>query len=187
MRPYTRAMRQFSDTPVRFDRGLLRPLAERDLGDVKAACNDEAIRSWLPLPVPYTEDDARFFALEHAPRHLASGAGIEWAIESEGRLCGVVGLKDTDWSVGSTEVGYWLAPWGRGRGLMTTAVRTVTDRAFADGMQRVELRVATGNLASLSVALRADFRFEGTLRRAGRTHGGLVDLLILSRLADDLA
>ena len=178
-------MRQFSDDTLTFDRGRLRPLRDIDLNDVKAACNDDAIRAWLPLPIPYTDDDARDFVLEHAPKQLASGAGLERAIESEGRLCGLIGLQNTSWAVGSTEAGYWVAPWGRRRGLASTALRTMTEFAFAQGLQRVEVRVATKNFASLNVALRAGFQIEGTLRRAGLTHDGPVDLLVLSRLASD--
>lgn len=178
-------MPTFADETIHLDRGRLRPLAERDLGDITAACNDDDLRAWLPLPIPYTDDDARAFVYDYAPSQLTSGAGIERALESEGRLCGVIGLNTTNWSVGVTEAGYWLAPWGRGKGLMTTALMAMTDYAFAQGLQRVEAHVATGNLASLGVALRAGYRIEGTKRRAGRTHGGLVDLLLLSRLHDD--
>lgn len=178
-------MRQFSDDVIQLDRGRLRPLRESDLADLTAACNDDAIRAWLPLPVPYTKDDARAFAFDFAPRQLSSGAGIERALESEGRFCGMIGLKTTSWAVGSTEAGYWLAPWARGRGLMTTALVAMTDLAFAHGLHRVEVRVATGNLASLGVALRASCRIEGTLRQAGRTHDGAVDLIVLSRLDTD--
>ena len=178
-------MPQFPDDVIAASGVRLRPLREDDLADITAACNDEAIRAWLPIPIPYGVDDARHFALTHAPAHLASGNGIERAVEAGGRLCGVIGLKDTDWSVGSTEAGYWLAPWGRGRGLMTTALTVLTDWAFGNGMQRVEVRVARENLASLSVALRAGFRIEGTLRSAIRTHGGLHDALVLGRLVSD--
>lgn len=45
--------------------------------------------------------------------------------------------------------------------------------------------VATGNAASLATARKAKFIEEGTLRRAGYTHDGKVDLVILSRLAHD--
>ena len=176
---------RFPDEVIQLDRGRLRRLELRDLADIRAARNDDAIRAWLPLPIPYTDDDARSFVVDHAPRHQQRGDGIERAVESDGRLCGVVGLRATDWTIGKTEAGYWMAPWGRGRGLMTTALRALTDFAFDHGMQRVEVQVATGNLASLGVALRAGFRIEGTLRRARRTHDGLVDVLVLSRLDDD--
>lgn len=178
-------MPQFPDEVIQLDRGRLRPVRESDLADITAACNDDAIRAWLPLPIPYTTDDARDFAFTFSPQQLASGAGIERAVESEGRLCGMIGLNSTSWKVGSTEAGYWLAPWGRGRGLMTTALLAMTGFAFAQGLHRVEVRVATGNLASLGVALRAGFRIEGTLRQAARTHDGPVDILVLSRLDTD--
>ena len=178
-------MRQFSDDVIQLDCGRLRPIREADLGDLTAACNDEALREWLPIPIPYTLDDAREFAVDYATRQLASGKGIERAIESGGRLSGVIGLKNTDWAVGSTEAGYWLAPWGRGKGLMTTALMAMTDWSFRQGLQRVEVHVATRNLPSLTVALRSGFQIEGTLRQAARTHGGLVDVLSLSRLASD--
>lgn len=178
-------MKRFSDEVIQLGQGRLRPIGDSDLADIMAACNDEAIRAWLPIPIPYTLEDARFFATEHAPSQLESGDGIERAIEHGGRLCGVIGLKGTSWGVGSTEAGYWLAPWGRGRGLMTTALMATTEWAFGQGMQRVEVRVASHNIDSLSVALRSGFRLEGTLRRSVRTHGGLVDALVLSRLDTD--
>ncbi|WP_408647200.1 GNAT family N-acetyltransferase [Tessaracoccus coleopterorum] len=88
--------------------------------------------------------------------------------------------------VGRVDGGRLLArSVGRGRGLMTTALAVLTGWAFDLGMQRVEVRVASGNLASLSVALRAGFRIEGTLRSSIRTHGGLRDAVVLSRLASD--
>lgn len=178
-------MNRFPDEVLRFDRGLLRAPGEQDLADLTSACNDEAIRAWLPLPVPYTEQDARNFVFEHAVSQLASGQGTERALESQGRLCGMFGFHATNWSVGSTEAGYWLAPWGRGRGLMTTALVVMTQWAFEQGMQRVAVRVATRNLASLAVALRAGFVIEGTMRQAGRASGVLVDHLLLSRLSTD--
>lgn len=176
---------QFRDETITLSDGRLRAPSDADLGDIVTACNDDAVRAWLPIPVPYSLDDARDFARRHAPSQLASGDGIERAIESRGRLCGMVGLNNTSWSIGVTEAGYWLAPWARGRGLMTTALMAMTDFAFSHGIARVEVRVATGNFASAGVALRSGFRVEGTLRRSGLTHQGPVDQLILSRLVTD--
>lgn len=164
----------------------LRPLAEADLPDIVAACNDAVVQQWLPLPAPYREDHARWFALEHAPAARESGEGIERAIEVDGRLCGVIGLKFTNWQVRKSEIGYWLAPWGRGRGIMTRAVCALTDWALeTQGMNRIEVLVATGNTASQAVVERAGFQREGLLRAAGHTHDGLVDMVASSRLASD--
>lgn len=68
---------------------------------------------------------------------------------------------------------------------MTEALSAVTDCVLGQGFIRVEVRAAVGNVGSQRVAEKAGFRREGVLRRAGHTHAGPVDLVVLSRLADD--
>jgi RimJ/RimL family protein N-acetyltransferase len=164
----------------------LRPLNDGDVALIALACSDEVTQKWLPLPQPYTEDSARVFALQIAPGELASGTGIERAIEVDGQFMGVIGLKRTDWIAAKTEAGYWLGPWARGSGIAARALCAITDWALdTQDMQRVEVMVAPGNVASLGTARRALFVEEGTMRRAGYVHEGPVDLVILSRLASD--
>jgi RimJ/RimL family protein N-acetyltransferase len=63
------------------------------------------------------------------------------------------------------EIGYWLAPWGRGRGVMSRAVRLLATWSFAEfDLRRIELVIAVENKASLGVAERAGFTREGVLR-----------------------
>ncbi|MCC6498242.1 MAG: GNAT family N-acetyltransferase [Propionibacteriaceae bacterium] len=153
---------------------------------IALACSDTVTQRWLPLPQPYTEDEARIFALQIAPQVLASGSGVERAIEVDGQFVGVIGLKGTDCNVAKTEAGYWLGPWARGRGIAAKALCAITDWALdTQGIGRVEVMVAPGNTASLATARKSLFIEEGTLRRAGHLHDGPVDLVILSRLADD--
>ena len=56
---------------------------------------------------------------------------------------------------------------------------------LGQGFARVEVRTVVGNVGSQRVAEKAGFRREGALRRAGYTHGGPVDLVVLSRIAED--
>jgi len=140
------------------------------------------------MPRPYTETDGRRWCLETAPRLLAEGDGVHWAVveRSVGRLIGGFGLKRTDWPALVTEVGYWVAPWGRDRGLATEAVREIARWVLADqGFERLELRAATGNVASQRVAEKAGFTREGVLRNAGHVHGGRVDLVMFARVRGD--
>ncbi|MFJ4740780.1 GNAT family N-acetyltransferase [Streptomyces sp. NPDC088775] len=60
----------------------------------------------------------------HAMRD--SGDGIQFAITDADtkRLMGQVGLKKTDWRALVSEVGYWVSPWVRGRGIAVEATRT---------------------------------------------------------------
>lgn len=179
-------MPSFSDEVIDAHGVVLRPLREDDVPAIALACSDPLTQRWLPLPRPYTEDSARVFALEVAPQELATGRAIERAIEVDGEFAGVIGLKNTDWAARSTEAGYWLGPWARGRGVTARALAAITDWALdAQGIDRVEVRVATGNAASLATARKALFVEEGILRRASYTHDGKVDLVVLSRLTDD--
>lgn len=179
-------MLSFADEVIESHGVRLRPLTEADVPSIAIACSDPLTQEWLPLPQPYTEDSARVFALEVAPQELASGTGLERAIEVDGQFVGVIGLKNTDWAAAKAEAGYWLGPWARGHGIMARALSAITDWALdTQGIGRIEVLVATGNAGSLATARKAGFVEEGTLRRAGYTHAGKVDLVILSRLTDD--
>jgi RimJ/RimL family protein N-acetyltransferase len=87
------------------------------------------------------------------------------------------------------EVGYWMHPDARGKGLMTAAVRRAVRYAFDElGCRRLFLRAAAGNAASQHVARQAGFRHVGTDRAADvRRDGTFEDLLVFDLLATDQA
>ena len=159
----------------------LRPPTAADVPAVAEACADDLIQAWLPLPNPYTEADARWFCLDFARGQQASGAGLVLVIELSGRLAGAIDLNRTDWRSRTTDIGYWTAPWARGRGVMTAAVALLARWVLAgQGFARVQVRAATGNIASQRVAEAAGFTREGVQRSAGVTHSGRVDLVVYS-------
>ena len=125
--------------------------------------------------------------MSHALRE--SGDGIHFAItdaESD-RLLGTVGLKKTDWRALVSEVGYWTAPWARGRGIATEATRALGRWLLCEqGFERMELKAATENTASQRVATRAGLHREGIMRNAGFTHTGRIDLVLFSLTPRDL-
>ncbi|MEU1619433.1 GNAT family N-acetyltransferase [Streptomyces sp. NPDC005722] len=180
----------FPDTVLRTERLLLRPFTADDTHDTWASCADPDTQRWLPLPRPYTREAATAWCttVSHALR--ASGDGIHFAVAAPdgGRLLGTVGLKRTDWRARTSEVGYWVAPWARGRGIATEATRTLATWLLADrGFHRLELRAATGNTASQRLAVKAGLRREAVLRNAGFVHEGRVDLVVFSLVRGDLA
>ncbi|WP_374604966.1 GNAT family N-acetyltransferase [Niveibacterium sp.] len=70
-----------------------------------------------------------------------------------------------NWTVPKCEVGYWGRVSHRKRGLITEAVRGITQFAFAQlRMRRVECLSDAENMASRAVAERAGFALEGVLR-----------------------
>ncbi|HVQ18358.1 MAG TPA: GNAT family protein, partial [Actinomycetes bacterium] len=65
--------------------------------------------------------------------------------------------------------GYWTHPLERGRGAATHALRLATNWAIEDvGFKRIELIHAVANVGSCSVATRAGFELEGTVRLGER-------------------
>ena len=107
--------RTFPDQNLATRRLLLRPFSVEDVDAIVSAAGDELIQHWLPLPRPYTQDDAVDWCTVQAPGARTSGAGLARAITCDGRLVGAIDLKRTDWAAGVTEIGYWAAPEARGK------------------------------------------------------------------------
>jgi RimJ/RimL family protein N-acetyltransferase len=155
---------------------VLRQWRADDADAVYQACQDPAIQLWTRVPSPYEREHAQHFVTELAPKAWADGTGTHFAVTDArtGELLGSCGLVSIDRVLRSAEVGYWTAPWARGRGVAVGATRAVCRWAFeALEMRRVVWQAAVGNHASRLVALRAGFRLEGELRLAdGNPLGG---------------
>ena len=87
------------------------------------------------------------------------------------------------------ELGYWLTPDARGRGLATEAAAAATRVALELlRAHRVELHIDARNLSSTRVAERLGFRPEARLREWGRPiEGARGDRLIFGLLARELS
>ncbi|MEH0845256.1 GNAT family protein [Micromonospora sp. CPCC 205711] len=177
-------------TPELIDAGAvrLRPFRLDDAADTAAACSDPLTQRFISgMPDPYTEESARWWVTEGAPAAWAAG-GSAYAIAdpASDRLLGGTGLSQVVPTRGQAEIGYWVAPWARGRGVATAATRALAAHAFAAGISRLELLTHEENAGSQRVALAAGFRFEGVRRGANPSRGGgRHDLLAWVRLADD--
>lgn len=155
---------------------VLRQWRADDADAVYQACQDPDIQLWTRVPSPYEREHAQHFVSELAPSAWANGTGAPFAVTdaSTGELLGSCGLVSIEHQLASAEVGYWTAPWARGRGVAVSATRAVCRWAFESlDMRRVLWQAAVGNHASRLVALRAGFRLEGELRLAdGNPLGG---------------
>ena len=98
----------------------------------------------------------------------------------------MIGLHEI--TAGSAEIGYWVAPWARGRGVVARATGLVLDHAFAaDGLalDRVFWLALVGNWPSRRVAWRAGFRVEGTVRGHALARGRRYDPWLGTLLRED--
>ncbi|AVT30376.1 GNAT family N-acetyltransferase [Plantactinospora sp. BC1] len=169
---------------------LLRPWRAEDVEDVHRACQDPAIQRWTAVPSPYRLEDAIDFVTKRAPRAWSTGSGAPFVVRdaATGELLGSCGLISIDPVLRSGEVGYWTAPWARGRAVAVRATRAVCRWAFAElGLRRIVWQAEVGNHASRLVALRAGFQVDGRLRLADPHPHGVRDGWVGSLLPDDLA
>lgn len=116
------------------------------------------------IPFPYSKEDADFFinlCLKENPQQ-------NFAIDCDGKLCGVIGLVvQSGIYRKSAEIGYWLGEPFWGKGIATIAV----DLISIYGFEKLDLiRIYTGvfafNIASMKVLEKNGFLKEGVFKNA---------------------
>ncbi len=145
----------------------LRLPTERDVTRITEVCQDVEVQRYTRVPSPYTEEHARAF-VALAARGVSEATGLHLVVveQQQDRVLGAVGLA-IDRRDASGEIGYWVAPEVRGRGITTTGCRTLLGHAFeVVGLGYVALWAAVDNPASNAVARRLGCTHEGTARRA---------------------
>ena len=165
----------------------LRPPSPRDADDLLAMADDPVSRLWNPMRGVTTRDEALAWCQTWADWNGGEAARFGVYDATEGKLLGMVSLKDLDFRNQSAELGYHTAPWARGQGVARTAVGSVVQWGFgALDLVRIELLHAVGNAASCRVAERAGFVLEGVTRSSYRYGDGeLHDEHLHARLATD--
>lgn len=147
--------------------------------------NADNRRVWRNLkdrfPNPYTAADAEaWIALTRTNPELAG-----WAIDVDGQAVGCIGLKPlSDVYARSAHVGYWLGEPFWGRGIVTAAVRAVSELALGQpGYLRLEAPVFAWNPASMRVLEKCGFMREGVMRKSVFKDGEVIDCVLYARVA----
>ncbi len=166
----------------------LRLLEESDAGELYALidANREELSQWLPWAARQTPADTMEFI--HGGRdQVTHNNGFQAAIVAADRIAGVIGYARVDWENGATALGYWLGAASQGAGLMTEAVRVLTDHALsAWELNRVEVRAAVENTRSRAIPERLGFAEEGVLRGAERVGERQLDLVVYAKVSSPL-
>lgn len=165
------------------DRLLLRPITRDDAERLYPALSDEEnMRYWSSGPVESVE----------AVRDYLS-----WNIDGDGVQCFAVCLKEAaDAALGwvilmdrkehAAEIGYMFRPDAQGKGYAREAAAEVLRHGFETrGFIRIFADADPDNAGSVGLLEALGFQLEGRLRGAWKTHIGLRDSLLFSRLSSD--
>jgi len=120
---------------------------------------DEALTQPALNGLVWPEDDRR--VLRYRAEALAADpAAWPWllhaVLDGDGELVGRIGCHGAPVE-GRVEVGYYVRPDARGRGLATRMLAQFSSWLSGTGVTTVVLTVSPGNLASLRIARRAGF------------------------------
>jgi RimJ/RimL family protein N-acetyltransferase len=166
----------------------IRHLIPNDAPSLARYANNRSI--WLNLrdrfPHPYTLHDAVAF-IEHVQEQSPPTV---WAIDVAGEAIGTLGIMPrSDIERISAEIGYWLGEPFWGRGIMTEALRAVTEWSMRQfQLKRIYALPFTANAASCRVLEKAGYMCEGRMRKAAIKDGQVLDQFLYAYVAaEDLA
>lgn len=139
-----------------------------DIDRITAAAQDPETQKWaLALPSPYHREHAVAF-LEHSAADALAGTGYSFVAAGEQDQV-IAAMR-----VGADgEIGYWVAPDARGRGVATRAVTLLRDWAHEElGLQRMTMQIHPDNVISCRVAEKVGFVDTGERRVPNKGVGG---------------
>lgn len=146
----------------------------------------ESVDPWIPWASRSTNLESARATLTRYAESAARDGGRIYGIWLDGTLVGGTMFVSFDAATGKCEIGCWLEPAGRGRGLITRAAEHLIDWAVRErGMHRIEWITRPDNTASSNVARRLGFRLDGVLREDFPYRGTRYDSEVWSLLAPE--
>jgi RimJ/RimL family protein N-acetyltransferase len=163
---------------------VLRELREDDRAVVVSTMRDPIVARWLNMPSAPSDQD--FDSLMRVARNgRVSGDRFDFAVTEAGKDVSLGAVIASRRHRDNYEVAYLAGEEGRGRGVMTRAVRLLCDWLLEEGVGRIELRTHPGNEASQKLAERAGFTREGMERKSIWLHDERHDAIVWSLLPTD--
>jgi RimJ/RimL family protein N-acetyltransferase len=164
---------------------LIRPYAPADApAEVQAHADDATLALMLGMDKAPTVDE--LVTTTRTGTYPDRTPTLSIADATTDDFLGGIGLDRVDWRHRRGEVGFWITPAARGRGLAKRAIRLIAGWAFDElGLKRMELTTTPENAATRGLALRLGFREEGTMRQRNLERGRRVDVMMFAVLKDE--
>lgn len=159
----------------------IRPYTREDAQRLCELANNINIAKYLTnrFPHPYTIDHANTFI----ENFLKDDPTKFFAITYNNQLVGGTGIHlQEDIFINNAELGYWIGEPYWGKGIMTEALRLVTEKAFHQfPITRVYCRVFGNNPRSMKVLEKAGFVLEAKYEKTLLKHGEILDEYIYAK------
>ena len=158
-----------------------------DAKSIANALNNKKVQDNLRdgLPFPYTVSDAKDFisAMLTADKNIT----FAWAITVDDTAIGSIGVfrKDNVHRL-TAEMGYYIAEEYWGKGIAAEAVRQVCTYLFENtDIVRIFAEPYDSNTGSCRVLEKANFVYEGTLRKNAFKNGQFLDMKLYSIIKNE--
>lgn len=151
-----------------------------DAAEIAQIVADPRMHKYLGPPPASMED-----SLARSIKSQQAGERVDLVVRqiSGERVVGMVSLSTPKRR--SPEVGCWIAADRWARGFAPEAVNLLVEYAFEHEFCRVKWATDIANTASMKVAIRTGFSFEGVARHGVKRGSSPVDQAVFSRLAND--
>lgn len=135
---------------------LGRPMAG-DTPAISIAMLDPEVSEWLhTFPFPYVGQSDR-------EDRISAGVPTDYAVRVDGRFAGIV--------LATPELGCWIDPKYRSKGIATRAAMLALSRHFMTGARIAHARHLTGNQAMKSILEQLGYRPDPTIAPSARERG----------------
>lgn len=130
------------------------------------------------LPYPYTENDALEYI--NAMLDADEDSTFAYAIDVDGVAVGSIGaFRQANIHSRTAELGYYLAEEYWGKDIMTTAVKQLCEKIFADtDIIRIFAEPFAYNIGSRRVLEKSGFNFEGIMKNNAVKNGQVLDMAL---------
>jgi len=169
---------------------VLRPLRAADAAAyARAFREDEGMGRLLGVERDPTEAEVTGRVESAAERaRTGRGAALVVCTQEDDSLLGEVMLHTFAWKHRRCEIGFWIAPSARGRGLARDGIARTLRWAFEDlAIERMEMATTPENAPTRGIATRLGFVQEGVQRKRNLERGARVDMVLFGLLARDWA
>lgn len=153
-----------------------------DAKDLATALNNEKILNNLRdgLPFPYTEKDAEDYIT--AMLSADDNSTFAYAVTVDNRAVGSIGaFRQSNIHCKTAELGYYLAEEYWGKGIMTDAIRQISNLIFdTTDILRIYAEPFACNIGSRRALEKAGFTYEGTMKYNAVKNGKVLDMTMYS-------